>query len=108
MSKLSLNRIQYALFVASHEDGEIREVISDITREYGVDREIALELLKSEVDYLLSEEDICLFRSETQDFPPCQMLDKRTLEQMTLEEIELHEDGPYYYVSGCKWYYSQK
>jgi hypothetical protein len=97
------NEIQYALLIGSLEESGIWEILIYIAREEGVDREVAWDLLKSEMAYFQANGEMYLLRSEKlYDSASSQVLDKQLLAGLTLDEVEFHESGPFYYISAAQ------
>jgi hypothetical protein len=95
-----MNRIQEAIFVGSREESGIWEVLNDIADSLGVDREMAFSLVRGEVGFLAAREDIFLIKSKRlYESDGCVVLDPRTLADLTLNDVEFREEGPFYYFS---------
>ena len=94
------NDIQYAVFVSSKEESGLWETLIDIVDDLNVSRKEAFKLLQSEIKYLEENDDIYLIYSEKlYDTENCKVLDKKELLNLTLEDIEFKEEGPFYYFS---------
>ena len=94
------NDVQLAIFVSSREETGIWEAIIDIVDDMRVDREHAFLLLQKEIDYLAAQEDIYLIYSQKlYDTATCKPIDKKELLNLTLEDVEFKEEGPFYYFS---------
>lgn len=95
-----MNATQRIIFMSAHEESGLWEVISALAGSSGMRREQALELLKTEIDFMESRSDIYLIRSQRlYDAESCEVLEKKALRALTLDEVEFHESGPFYYVS---------
>jgi hypothetical protein len=94
------NLVQKAILLNSLEEGGLWEVISYISQDMQTDRKAAFSLIQSEMNYLLSQEDIYLiYSTKLYDTATCRVLDKRDLLNLTLEDVEFKEEGPFYYFS---------
>ena len=92
------NPVQEAIFVGAHEEAGLWEVLIDIVDDMHVDRLTAFELLKEEIDYLLERNDIYLIYSETlTGFEKAEMINKNSILSLELDDIEFHEEGPFYF-----------
>lgn len=91
---------QSLIVQSAHEESGLWEVINELAGGSGISREEAFELLKGEVEFLESRPDIYLIRwRRLYDPESCEVLEKRVLQGLTLGEVEVHEEGPFYYVS---------
>lgn len=97
-----MNATQSLIVQSAHEESGLWEVINELAGQSGISREQAFELLKNEVHFLESRPDIELIRSPrlyVYDSESSEVLEKRVLKALTLDEVEFHESGPFYYVS---------
>ena len=89
----------YFAILANEEDG-IWDLITDVTQEYKISREEALQKIKKEIDYLIERDDIYFLKSKKlYDENTCEVLEKKILLNLTLKDLEFKEDGPFYYLS---------
>jgi hypothetical protein len=96
-----MNSTQSVIVMSAHEESGLWEVISDLAGRSGISREQAFELLKGEVEFLESRPDICLVRTKRlyrYDPEICEVLEKDALRALTLDEMEFHESGPFYFL----------
>ncbi len=94
------NFVQKAILLSSLEESGIWEALIDIVDDVHVDRSNAFGLLKSEINYLIAQDDIYLVYSEKlYDTGTSKALDKKELLKLTLEDVEFREEGPFYYFS---------
>lgn len=95
-----MNFIQNQIEALANEEDGIWDLISFVSQEYKISREQALEKIKSEIDYLIERDDIYLLMSQKLfDKNTCKILDKKELLNLTLEDVEFKEEGPFYYLS---------
>lgn len=95
-----MNSIQEAIFVGSREESGIWEVLNDVVASSGVSREKAFSLIQDEVVFLLSRDDIFLIKSlRLYKSDGCAVLDPRSLANLTFDDVEFREEGPFYYFS---------
>jgi len=93
------NAVQKAIFIGSREEAGLWEVLIDIADEMHIDKIEAFELLKEEIDYLIAQEDIYLIRSEElTGTEKAQMINKKELLNLTLNDAEFNENGPFYFL----------
>ena len=94
------NYIQKSILLSSLEESGLWEALIDIVDDVNVSRKEAFKLLQSEIKYLEENDDIYLIYSEKlYDTENCKVLDKKELLNLTLEDIEFKEEGPFYYFS---------
>lgn len=87
------------LLLANEEDG-IWDLVSFISQKYEVLRLEAFEKIQKEIDYLIEREDIYFLKSEKlYDPKTCQVINKKELLNLTLDDVEFREEGPFYYLS---------
>ncbi len=95
-----MNSIQEAIFVGSKEESGIWEVLNDISDTMKADRETSLQLMKNEIYFILTNDDIFLIKSnKLYDSNSYQVLDKTKLLNLKLTDVEFNEKGPFYYLS---------
>lgn len=95
-----MNSIQDAIFVGSREESGIWEVLNDVAGSLDVSRERAFRLVQNEVSFLLARDDIFLIKSERlYESDGCMVLDPSALAELTLDDVEFSEGGPFYYFS---------
>lgn len=95
-----MNSIQEAIFVGSREESGIWEVLNDVAGSLGISRDRAFSLIQDEVGFLAARDDIFLIKSERlYESDGCTVLDSLTLTNLTLDDVEFREDGPFYYFS---------
>lgn len=95
-----MNTVQEAIFVGSREESGIWEVLNDVATSSGVSRERAFSLVQDEVAFLLARDDIFLIKSlRLYESDGCTVLDPRSLANLTLDDVEFREEGPFYYLS---------
>lgn len=94
------NFVQKAMLLSSLEESGIWEALIDIVDDMHVSRAEAFKLLQGEIDYLQKQDDIFLIFSEKlNDTATSKVLDKKELLNLTLEDVEFKEEGPFYYFS---------
>jgi len=94
------NFVQEAIFVSSREESGLWEVLADVIDDMHVSPNEAFELLKGEMDYLQGQDDIFLiYSTKLYDTNTSRVLDKKELLNLTLEDVEFKEEGPFYYFS---------
>lgn len=95
-----MNKVQEAIFVGSHEESGIWDVLTDISDAMEVDRGAALVLLKGEIDFILNNEEIYLVRSiSLYDSDFSEVIEKIHLLGLALNDVDFNEKGPFYYLS---------
>jgi hypothetical protein len=95
-----MNPTQYAIYIGACEEVEIRIVLFDIAENNNISRSDAFKLLQSEIDFIISRDDIYLIYSERlYDQENCQVIDKNKLKELTIDDVEFNELGPFYYLS---------
>ena len=53
-----------------------------------------------EIDYLIERDDIYFLKSQKlYDEDSCEILDKKILLNLTLDDVEFKQEGPFYYLS---------
>lgn len=95
-----MNSVQEAIFFGSREESGIWEVLNDVVTSSGVSRERAFSLLQDEVAFLLARDDIFLIKSlRLYESDGCTLLEPGALADLTLDDVEFREEGPFYYFS---------
>jgi len=95
-----MNDVRDAIVVGTHEESGIWDVLTDISDSGNVDRAKAFQLLKSEIDFITSSDEIYLVRSKNlYDSSSCKILDKQKLLSLELDDVEFKKEGPFYYIS---------
>ena len=94
------NYIQKSVLLSSLEESGLWDSLQYIIQDMHTDNKKSLKLLQSEIKYLEENDDIYLIYSEKlYDTENCKVLDKKELLNLTLEDIEFKEEGPFYYFS---------
>jgi len=94
------NFVQKAMLLSSLEESGLWEALIDIVDDMNVSRKKAFKLLQDEINYLIAQDDIYLIYSEKlYDTETSKVLDKKELLNLTLEDVEFKEEGPFYYFS---------
>jgi hypothetical protein len=95
-----MSNIQDAIYVGSHEQSGVWEVLSDISSSLGVSREKAFALIQNELNFITSRNDIFFIKSQQlYQTAQCEVIDPETLAVLELEDVEFKEAGPFYYFS---------
>lgn len=95
-----MNDIQEEIFWGAWEESGLWEIISSIAQIKKVDRQTAFNLLQNEIDFINSNTKIYLIYSKKlYDSKTATVLDKMELKNLTLQDAEFHEQGPFYYLS---------
>jgi hypothetical protein len=92
--------LQRIIVLNSLEEEGIWDVITEVAQILSASRLEAFELIKSEIDFIGAASRIFLIYSEKlYDTATCKVLDKKELLNLTLEDVEFKEEGPFYYFS---------
>jgi hypothetical protein len=94
------NEPQLAIFICSREEDGVWDAVTDVVQNMKVDRKTAFLLIQSELDYLQQQDDMYLiYSAKLYDTATSKVLDKKELLNLTLEDVEFKEEGPFYYFS---------
>jgi hypothetical protein len=95
-----MNNIQHAIYVGSHEQSGMWEVLSDVVSSLHVSRERAFSLIQNELSFIISRDDIFFIKSQQlYQTAECEVIDPKELADLQLENVEFKEAGPFYYFS---------
>lgn len=94
------NFTQFIFLTNSLEEAGLWDAVSELAQIEDITQEAALQFLKNEIDYFLKHDDMYLIFSEKlYDSATAKVLDKRVLLNLTLQDVEFKEQGPFYYFS---------
>jgi len=95
-----MNDIQEEIFWSAKEESGLWEVINVLVALKKVDRQTAFELLQSEIDFINSNAEIYfIYSKKLYDSKTEIVLDKMRIKDLSLHDVEFHEQGPFYYLS---------
>jgi hypothetical protein len=95
-----MNDVQKAIFVGAREGSGVWEILNDITNSLDVSRQRAFCLIQNELNFLMARDDIFFIKSEhLYKSDSCSVLNMKTLTNLTLNDVEFKESGPFYYFS---------
>ena len=94
------NFTQFIFLSNSLEEEGLWGAVAELAQIEEVSKSEALQMLKKEIDYFLRHDDMYLIYSEKlYDTATSKVLDKKELLNLTLEDVEFKESGPFYYFS---------
>lgn len=94
------NFTQFIFLTNTLEELGMWEAVAELAQIENVSKNQAFQMLKDEIDYFLKHDDMYLIFSEKlYDTATSKVLDKRELLNLTLEDVEFKEQGPFYYFS---------
>ncbi|MEM7617626.1 MAG: hypothetical protein AAF195_04520 [Pseudomonadota bacterium] len=94
------NFVQFIFLTNSLEEEGLWDAVAELSQIEEITKTKALELLKSEIKYFEQHDDMYLIYSKKlYDTGTSKVLDKKELLNLTLEDVEFKEEGPFYYFS---------
>ncbi len=92
--------LQGIIVLNALEEEGIWDVVTEVVQKLSVSRLKAFDLIKSEIDFIEATSRVYLIYSKKlYDTVTCKVLDKKELLNLTLEDVEFKEEGPFYYFS---------
>lgn len=94
------SELQGIIVLNALEEEGIWDVITEVAQKLSVSRTEALKLIQSEIKFIEATNRIYVIYSEKlYDTATSKVLDKKELLNLTLEDVEFKEEGPFYYFS---------
>jgi hypothetical protein len=94
------NFAQFIFLTNSLEEEGVWNAVAELSQIEEITKSQALQMLKDEIEYFFKHNDMYLiYSAKLYDTATSKVLDKKELLNLTLEDVEFKEEGPFYYFS---------